>query len=837
MGNRAGICGGTTAQHCVDECARLQFEFDGKSRDADDQDCDPAGAVFPDTLQGLSQLDYEALRFAGTTNLSALRWLLFMGTNPKARDRNGTTLLHAACRSGSCSIVQELLKRGLNLDAVDSAGWTPLHIAAVMGRRDISLLLLQARASVTYRNKRGKTAAGVCSDPGTSELLREFTASSGDSARGHAPSAGNVVVALAGAPGSVDDSIPTCEPFFVPRQPLFYDDTHREELLYLGLELFSKSAGHGLAFFVASGIVHDHPTDMSNFLMRHAVNAEQLASFLGEDFSLAQTLRLAYIHSVDLTGTGVVSALMKAFRMLRAPSDLQKIDRLVSGIAHLWWRTHDILDDIGVEQEGFDWKSVMEDSANRMGDKTPWEAQGIQLRRAVQSYEGLRRLMFSTIMLCWNLHADPQAMPGGTQQRKMALSSWLEINSHLEGDGSNLPANVQHSIYEKVANTRCDSLLPRPELIAGSRERGSEKSFSEDAEFYNQALAQQDDALVVRGWASIPQGGLERQEMLLQTSTRPMVSRCVLSEATGLDGIAGPEDECEAVWLSLRFYLTLFLSTSPKETPYAFVRMQEAVLREVRRNELQLVLTGRLRRNPAAQDSAAAAEGPPATKLLSGVPFETGENARLPLQLCFLLADGRFQPYEALWLELQFQSLVELEAWESALTVACETPGAGPARPASSANRPPKAHRPQPKPQIDYDCEEDETPRGEIGPGAMLRGRAAKPNGSKPSSFFSDTSAPASPDNPRPMPASAAKDPPSGPRTSKGLLCSPRDASRAESVQSANSVGGEPSIQEMPLPATSMSAGGRLANLMPRNSSRGDDARAPPLTKGPRPAG
>ena len=54
----------------------------------------------------------------------AVRWLLILGANVKARDRNGTTMLHAACRQGSFLMVQELLKRELPVEAFDSAGWT-----------------------------------------------------------------------------------------------------------------------------------------------------------------------------------------------------------------------------------------------------------------------------------------------------------------------------------------------------------------------------------------------------------------------------------------------------------------------------------------------------------------------------------------------------------------------------------------------------------------------------------------------------------------------------------------------------------------------------------------
>ena len=52
-----------------------------------------------------------------------------------------------ACRSGSCSVVLELLRHQNRpaLDRADVAGWTPLHVAARMSRCSLVVLLLKAR--------------------------------------------------------------------------------------------------------------------------------------------------------------------------------------------------------------------------------------------------------------------------------------------------------------------------------------------------------------------------------------------------------------------------------------------------------------------------------------------------------------------------------------------------------------------------------------------------------------------------------------------------------------------------------------------------------------------
>eukprot|EP00434_Breviolum_minutum_P011889 symbB.v1.2.010490.t1/scaffold674.1/size176181/7 len=243
MGNRI-VCGGAP-QTCVDECARLHFEK--LSREADEPECDPAGAVFQETLNDLSERDREGLLFAGTSNLVAVRWLMILGSNSKARDRNGTTMLHAACRSGSFLMVQELLKRELPVDAADTAGWTPLHVAAMMGRKELTISLLQALGNPHTHNKRGSSPLDLCSDVSTREALRNFIA------KGSALSAPEDfhISRVQGEVG--EDPTATCEPFFVPRQPIFEDEANFKLLLSIGLDMAQRSAAHALAFFVATG--------------------------------------------------------------------------------------------------------------------------------------------------------------------------------------------------------------------------------------------------------------------------------------------------------------------------------------------------------------------------------------------------------------------------------------------------------------------------------------------------------------------------------------------------------------------------------------------------------
>merc|ERR1719424_545206 len=115
----------------------------------------------------------------------------------------------------------------------------------------------------------------------------------------------------------------------------------KKEFQKIGTLMFNQQPGYGLAFLVASGVARDYPVDMSTFFRRSKVAINQVGSFLGEAFSLSHTIRLEFINSVVLQNTGVVSALARVFHMLQLPDDLQKINRLVHGVARIWWRQHE----------------------------------------------------------------------------------------------------------------------------------------------------------------------------------------------------------------------------------------------------------------------------------------------------------------------------------------------------------------------------------------------------------------------------------------------------------------------------------------------------------------
>merc|ERR1712008_283817 len=91
---------------------------------------------------------------------------------------------------------------------------------------------------------------------------------------------------------------------------------------------------------------------------------------------------------------------------------------------------------------------------------------------------------------------------------------------------------------------------------------------------------------------------------------------------------------------------------------------RDTVLGEVNYPRRRLILAGGTRQTDYDDDDACA-KSKPATSLLSG------DDARKPLLICFLLADGRFVPFEPLRLELEFKTSANLERWRAELCVAC----------------------------------------------------------------------------------------------------------------------------------------------------------------------
>mmetsp|Transcript_14366 Transcript_14366/g.41924 ORF Transcript_14366/g.41924 Transcript_14366/m.41924 type:complete len:688 (+) Transcript_14366:84-2147(+) len=668
MGN-TGWCS-VAGVRCPDPCRPAPL-CEGSGLAADPRQlCDPAGAAFAETLRELDDMDRQLLLFAASSNVVAVRWLLALGARPLASDSNSTTCLHAACRSGAPAVVEELLASAAanpydpSTSTSDIAGWTPLHVAAFMGRPRIASLLLKARAVPERRTSAGQTAADLCSDFRTHDIIchsikvaalgksnahgRQFGIGEEDAVPDDRLNAASERVAL-----HSDWSQVMLEPFFVLRNPIVPLKDRPPDLVRkmtaVAQAIFNHQPGRGLSFLVASGCMRDHPMNLVAFLGSKGLDASQVGAFLGEDFSLSRVLRMEFANSTGLLHTGVVTSLSKIFARFPPPHNLQKVDRILYSLAEVWWRLHQRA--VGnVLPRGL-----------QASEDGPCELRGFQLRRHLQNAGVLHQLLFSSVMLHWHLHA-----PLPTSERH-SLAAWAELNRGLGSGGDDLPAEVLAPIYKTLAGS------PIPEL----------QFTSAPSEQHQQELPCKPSLAThveVEGWVRLlgdnlpapldvsnvtgapPTDCMKLSSMLTEATASsrqcphdvpaaPRRSRAPFSpgpsEAEGLSyerGLAACAAPChpasapDTVWLSLCCSM-LFLSSEPGAgAPFAFVPIQGMRFADI--------------------DPSRATFAIETGKLEADIDSQHG-----PLQLVFLLADGRWQSYELPRLAVRLCDPGRLQEW------------------------------------------------------------------------------------------------------------------------------------------------------------------------------
>eukprot|EP00434_Breviolum_minutum_P034296 symbB.v1.2.030348.t1/scaffold3411.1/size57358/5 len=411
--------------------------------------------------------------------------------------------------------------------------------------------------------------------------------------------------------------------------------------------IFNQRPGQGLAFIVATGGIRDFPVELSSFLGQQGISPAQVGQFLGEDFALSQTLRLEFINSVRLIGTGVVSCLAKVFKTIVIPTEMVKIDRLVDGIAQIWWRQHEQL----IKKEQEEPRQVEEP-----------EVHGLELMRCLGNYDVLHQLMFATILLHWNLYAP---LP---PSQRVSAEEWLEISSGIlseEQEKVDLK-NVQLLIYKVTSH----NFFPQLEIW-------KVRSPSPIQALPPQASAW---ARIVVGFPSLALAGAHQVanyrhlRSMLCEGTGPGTA-CLASPSPSREGPThmpapirarapplhmgfgdDPDDNLYGfqespgpvggrVWLALHGPL-LFLSAGPEPwAPYAFMRVA---------------------------DMAARTE--PTSMLLTLQP-SAGNAAKLAIQVVFLLPDGRWQVLEVPRFQVQLSDQKKLEAFGVALAEHCSDEG------------------------------------------------------------------------------------------------------------------------------------------------------------------
>ncbi|XP_076897543.1 ADP-ribosylation factor GTPase-activating protein AGD1-like [Bidens hawaiensis] len=83
---------------------------------------------------------------------------------------NGCSLLHVACQTADCTMVELLLQHGANINASDANGQTPLHHSIIRQRLAIAHLLLSRGANPLAADTEGKTPHQLVTDLGNDDI-------------------------------------------------------------------------------------------------------------------------------------------------------------------------------------------------------------------------------------------------------------------------------------------------------------------------------------------------------------------------------------------------------------------------------------------------------------------------------------------------------------------------------------------------------------------------------------------------------------------------------------------------------------------------------------------
>jgi len=391
----------------------------------------PVGLVLEESLQHLQALDKQLILFAAGSNLPAVRWFLHLGASVDVCDANGSTCLHAACRTGSTQIVSELLRRRAQIEAADHAYWTPLHIAAHMGRPEVVSRLLQARANPNTRNAWGHTAMQLCLNATTQSMFMQRPVACSTQPDEEAAAVQDGIDQVEGEP----------EWWFINPEPALKNTYQFHNFAgKIAALLFNRRPTHGLAFLVAAGVAENYASALQMLLAESETSRLQVGSFLGESLSMCNAMRFGVFDSMPFMSTGVITALTTGFSSFTMPADMQKVHRLVQGVALAWWRHHQYW--ITLEANA---PEQLPAQLSRQEGKKGDELVGLQLLQYVASCSVLSQLMFSTVMLHWFVHRDGRGV-----KQAMAFEIWTKLNKGIENGGNDVPEHLQRKIYDVI---------------------------------------------------------------------------------------------------------------------------------------------------------------------------------------------------------------------------------------------------------------------------------------------------------------------------------------------------------------------------------------------------
>ena len=121
---------------------------------------------------GPPQYDEKLLYACWRWRLELARLLLTAGADVNAKNKWGSTPLHAAAREGHTEAVRLLLEAGADVNAENEDGETPLHWAAWEGHTDVVRLLLAAGADVNAKDKDVRTPLHLAAKKERPDVVR-----------------------------------------------------------------------------------------------------------------------------------------------------------------------------------------------------------------------------------------------------------------------------------------------------------------------------------------------------------------------------------------------------------------------------------------------------------------------------------------------------------------------------------------------------------------------------------------------------------------------------------------------------------------------------------------
>ena len=110
------------------------------------------GLTFAETMSSV-----ESDTFTAEEQAEIDRFCVENGSDVKALNKDGLTLLDLATQKGKIEVVKFLVSKGADVNAKGGSGATPLHLAVYRGDVEIVKLLVSAGADIHAKNKYGST--------------------------------------------------------------------------------------------------------------------------------------------------------------------------------------------------------------------------------------------------------------------------------------------------------------------------------------------------------------------------------------------------------------------------------------------------------------------------------------------------------------------------------------------------------------------------------------------------------------------------------------------------------------------------------------------------------